>query len=120
MFSRWLIMGKRTGTDQYKRGIMEIKVTQEGTHAEFAIEGSLNTTTSPQIEKFVNELYDKGVKNIDVNMGACDFVSSAGLRVIVGMQKRAMAGGSLVFHDVTPDVMEVLQMTGFDRILTID
>ena len=53
-------------------------------------------------------------------MAACDLVSSAGLRVIVAMQKRAATGGSLVFRNVVPEVMEVFQMTGFDKILTFE
>ena len=100
---------------------MEIKVTQEGAgQASFAIEGRLDTNTAPQLEEFAGGLYDKGVKDIVVDMAKCDFVSSAGLRVIVAMQKRAAAGGSLVFRNVAPEVMDVFQMTGFDKILTIE
>ena len=99
---------------------MEIKVTQEGEQTSFAIEGRLDTNTAPQLEEFAGGLYEQGVNNIDVDMSACDFVSSAGLRVIVAMQKNAAAGGSLVFHNVCPEVMEVFQMTGFDRILTFE
>ena len=96
---------------------MEIKVTQEGTQTSFAIVGRLDTNTAPQLEEFAGKLYEQGVKDIDVDMSGCDFVSSAGLRVIVAMQKRAAAGGSLVFRNVQPEVMDVFQMTGFDKIL---
>jgi anti-anti-sigma factor len=99
---------------------MEIVVKQEGTPFIFALEGHLDTTTSPQLEECVNGLYEKGVKDIVVDMSACDFVSSAGLRVIVAMQKRAAAGGSLVFKGVVPEVMDVFEMTGFSKILTIE
>lgn len=98
---------------------MNINVTQEGAKTEFAIEGRLDTTTAPQLEEFANDLYAKGVTDIEVDMASCDFVSSAGLRVIVTMQKRAMAGGSLVFKNVMDEVMDVFKMTGFDKILTI-
>ena len=98
---------------------MNINVTQEGAKTEFAIEGRLDTTTAPQIEEFANGLYAKGVTDIEVDMASCDFVSSAGLRVIVTMQKCAMAGGSLVFKNVMDEVMDVFKMTGFDKILTI-
>ena len=98
---------------------MNINVTQEGAKTEFAIEGRLDTTTSPQLEEFVNDLYAKGVTDIEVDMASCDFVSSAGLRVIVNMQKRALTGGSLIFTNVNEDVMDVFKMTGFDKILTI-
>ena len=97
---------------------MEIKVTQEGTQTSFAIVGRLDTNTAPQLEDFAGKLYEQGVKDIEIDMSECDFVSSAGLRVIVAMQKRAATGGSLVFCDVRPEVMEVFQMTGFEKILT--
>ena len=99
---------------------MEIKVIEEGKPYVFAWEGRLDTNTSRQLEEFAGGLYDKAVSDIVVDMSACDFVSSAGLRVIVAMQKRAATGGSLVFRGVQPEVMEVFQMTGFDKILTIE
>lgn len=99
---------------------MEIVMKQEGTPCVFALEGRLDTTTSPQLEAFASELYGKGSKDIVVDMSQCTFVSSAGLRVIVAMQKRAATGGSLVFRDVVPEVMDVFEMTGFDKILTIE
>ena len=99
---------------------MDIKVVDEGKPYAIALVGRLDTNTAPQLEEFSGELYEKGVTDIAVDMGACDFVSSAGLRVIVAMQKKAAAGGSLVFRAVKPEVMEVFQMTGFDKILTFE
>ena len=98
---------------------MEIKTLSEETPYTFAIEGRLDTTTSPELEEFLGTVYDKGAKYITVDMSACDFVSSAGLRVIVAMQKRASSqSGALVFEGVQTEVMEVFAMTGFDKILT--
>lgn len=99
---------------------MEIKVIEEGKPYVVAIEGRLDTNTSPQLEEFASGLYAKSVSDIAVDMALCPFVSSAGLRVIVAMQKRAAAGGSLVFRNVQPEVMDVFQMTGFDNILTFE
>ena len=99
---------------------MEIKVVEEGKPYVIAIEGRLDTNTAPQLEEFAGNLYSKNVNDIVVDMAKCDFVSSAGLRVIVAMQKRAASGGSLVFKGVVSDVMDVFQMTGFDKILTFD
>ena len=99
---------------------MEIKVIDEGKPYVIALHGRLDTNTSPQLEEFTAGLYDKGVSDIAVDMAACDFVSSAGLRIIVAMQKRAAVGGNLVFRNVQAEVMEVFQMTGFDRILTFE
>ena len=99
---------------------MEIVVKEEGTPYVFALEGHLDTNTAPQLEEFAGELYDKGVADIAIDMAQCDFVSSAGLRVIVAMQKRAATNGSLVFRNVVPEVMDVFEMTGFDNLLTFE
>ena len=99
---------------------MEIIIREEGTPTVVALEGRLDTNTSPQLESFAGDLYAKGVNDIVMDMAACDFVSSAGLRVIVAMQKRAATGGSLVFRNVVPDVMDVFDMTGFSKILTFE
>ena len=99
---------------------MEILVQQEGTPYVFALEGRLDTNTSPQLDEFAADLASKGVTEVVVDMSKCEFVSSAGLRVIVAMQKRAAVGGSLVFRSVVPDVMDVFEMTGFDKILTFE
>lgn len=99
---------------------MQINVLQEGTPFVFGIEGRLDTNTSPRLEEYAGELYAKGTTDIVVDMSKCEFVSSAGLRVIVAMQKRAATGGSLVFRSVVPDVMDVFTMTGFDNILTFE
>lgn len=99
---------------------MQIVTIQEGTPFIFGIEGRLDTNTSPQLEEYAGELYAKGTTDIVVDMSKCEFVSSAGLRVIVAMQKRAAMGGSLVFRSVVTDVMDVFTMTGFDNILTFE
>ncbi|RAP50907.1 MAG: hypothetical protein BZ138_06220 [Methanosphaera sp. rholeuAM270] len=98
---------------------MEIRTLFDEVPYEFALEGRLDTNTAPQLEDFVGDLYAQAVSDIVVDMKKCDFVSSAGLRVIVAMQKRASSSnGSLVFRHVQDEVMDVFQMTGFDKILT--
>ena len=99
---------------------MDINVIETGKPYVFAVVGRLDTNTSPQLEEFAEGLSSKGITDIVVDMAECSFVSSAGLRVIVAMQKRAAVGGTLVFRGVLPEVMEVFQMTGFDNILTFE
>jgi anti-anti-sigma factor len=99
---------------------MQITLKEEGKPTVIALEGRLDTNTSPQLEEYAGDLYAKGVNDIVVDMSKCEFVSSAGLRVIVAMQKRAAVGGSLVFRGVVPEVMDVFTMTGFDNILTFE
>ena len=99
---------------------MEIVTKQEGKPYVFALIGRLDTNTSPQLDEFASTLTDKGIVDLVVDMAQCEFVSSAGLRVIVAMQKRATVNGSLVFRNVVPEVMDVFDMTGFSKILTIE
>ena len=99
---------------------MQISIAEEGACTVIVLEGRLDTNTAPELEEFAGELYAKGVSDIAIDMSGCEFVSSAGLRVIVAMQKRAAAGGALVFRGVVPEVMDVFQMTGFDSILTFE
>ena len=99
---------------------MKIVVKDEGRPFVFALQGSLDTNSSPQLEAYARELRDDGVNDIVVDMEGCPFVSSAGLRVIMVMQKQAASDGSLAFRNITSDVQEVFEMTGFDKILTIE
>jgi anti-anti-sigma factor len=99
---------------------MEIKISEEGTRTLIELEGRLDTNTSPQLEEALNGLFSKGKNELLVDLAKCDFVSSAGLRVIVAAQKRVMAGGSLAFRNVQPEVMDVFEMTGFSKILTFE
>lgn len=96
---------------------MRIVPISEGNPMEFAIVGRLDINTSPQLVKFADGLYVHGVRDVVVDMSECDYVASAGLRAIVALQKRATVGGSLVFRNVKPEVMETFRVTGFDRIL---
>ena len=99
---------------------MEIKIIEEGKPTVFSLIGRLDTNTSPQLEEFANDLFEGGKLDLAVDMASCDFVSSAGLRVIVAMQKRVVNDGSLVFRNVQPDVMDVFEMTGFNNILAFE
>ena len=99
---------------------MDIKIIEEGKPTVFSLIGRLDTNTSPQLEEFANNMFESGKLDLVVDMSACDFVSSAGLRVIVAMQKRVVNDGSLVFRGVQSDVMDVFEMTGFSKILTFE
>ncbi len=99
---------------------MEITSREEGNRTVVTLVGRLDTNTSPQLEQFAADLFENGKNNILVDMEKCDFVSSAGLRVIVAMQKRVMNSGSLAFCGVQPDVMDVFEMTGFAKLLTFE
>ena len=99
---------------------MKINVLDDGKPMVIGIEGNLDTNTAPELEAFASKLFDDGVTDIIVDMEKCEYVSSAGLRVIVVMQKKVLGKGSLVFRNVNSEVMSVFDMTGFSKILTFE
>ena len=96
---------------------IEIKKNTEATIIE--IIGRLDTTTAPALDKAINE--DIGdVKNLILDLKAMEYISSAGLRVLLGAQKKMQKIGSMKVVNVCEEVMEVFEMTGFADILTIE
>ena len=96
---------------------IEIKKNVEETIIE--IVGRLDTTTAPALDKTINE--DIGdAKNLVLDLKGLEYISSAGLRVLLAAQKRMQKIGSMKLKNVCEEVMEVFEMTGFADILTID
>ena len=96
---------------------MEIKKNAETAIIEIA--GRLDTTSAPALEKAICE--DIGdAKNLVLDMKAVQYISSAGLRVLLGAQKKMLKIGSMKVTNVCEAVMEVLEMTGFADILVIE
>ena len=96
---------------------IEIKKNQEETIIK--IEGRLDTTTAPALEKAIQE--DIGdTRNLVLDVKGMGYISSAGLRVLLTAQKKMQRIGSMKVTGVCPEVMEVLEMTGFADILVIE
>ena len=96
---------------------MEIKKNAEATVIE--VVGRLDTTSAPALEKAINE--DIGdAKNLVLDLKGVQYISSAGLRVLLGAQKKMQKIGSMKVSNVCEAVMEVLEMTGFADILVIE
>ena len=96
---------------------IEIKKNTESTIIE--IVGRLDTITAPALDKTINE--DIGdSKNLVLNLKGLEYISSAGLRVLLGAQKKMQKIGSMKVVNVCQEVMEVLEMTGFADILVIE
>ena len=96
---------------------MEIKKNAEATVIE--VVGRLDTTSAPALEKAINE--DIGdAKNLVLDLKSVQYISSAGLRVLLGAQKKMQKIGSMKVSNVCEAVMEVLEMTGFADILVIE
>ena len=96
---------------------IEIKKNAEVTTIE--IIGRLYTTTAPALDETINE--DIGdTKNLVLDVKGMEYISSAGLRVLLGAQKKMQKIGSMKVVNVCEAVMEVFEMTGFADILVIE
>ena len=95
---------------------IEIKKNQEKTVIEIA--GRLDTITAPALDKTINENIGD-TENLVLDVKGMEYISSAGLRVLLAAQKKMQKKGSLKVINVCGDVMEVFEMTGFADILTI-
>ena len=83
------------------------------------IEGRLDTMTAPELETAINGLIDE-TKDLTLDMNALEYISSAGLRVLLAAQKKMNQIGTMKLVGVCDAVMEVFEMTGFADILTIE
>ena len=96
---------------------IEIKRNADETIIELA--GRLDTTTAPALDKTINEdIAD--TKNLVFSLKGLEYISSAGLRVLLSAQKKMQKIGSMKVKDVCEEVMDVFEMTGFADILTIE
>ena len=99
---------------------MEIKVEKESDVTKISLIGRLDTNTSGDFENTLNDLFEKGNYNILVDLKDLEYVSSSGLRVFLGAQKKVSAeSGSMVIKHVNSTIMEVFEMTGFLDVLTV-
>ena len=97
---------------------MTIEIKRNGTETVIELVGRLDTTTAPALDKTINE--DMGeTKNLVLDIKGLEYISSAGLRVMLGAQKKMQKIGSMKVINVSDVVMEVFDMTGFTDILTI-
>ncbi len=96
---------------------IEIKRNAEETIIELT--GRLDTTTSPELDKTLNEDISD-TKNLILNIKGIEYISSAGLRVLLGAQKKMQKVGTMKLTNVREEVMDVFEMTGFSEILTIE
>ncbi len=83
-----------------------------------SLEGRLDTTTSPQLEIEVQSSLD-GVDNLTFDLAKLDYISSAGLRVLLSAQKIMNKQGSMVVTNAAEEIKEIFEVTGFSDILTI-
>jgi len=98
---------------------MQITETRDGDTIQLTVEGRVDTTTAPDLQKSILDAFQKG-KHVIIDFSAVEYVSSAGLRALLLGQKTATSkGGSLKILNVCDAVKQVFDMSGFSKILTI-
>lgn len=98
---------------------MKIEKKHEDNRLIVKITGRLDTMTTPQLEKELGESLE-GVEELIFDFSDLEYVSSAGLRVLLSAQKKMKKQGDMVIQNVNDNVMEVFEITGFVDILTIE
>ncbi|MEM1483418.1 STAS domain-containing protein [Oscillospiraceae bacterium PP1C4] len=98
---------------------MTINKNVNGTECVFTLEGRLDTTTAPQLEAELKLSVD-GITLLTLDFEALEYLSSAGLRVILAAQKVMNKQGKMIIRNVNETIMEVFEVTGFVDILTIE
>lgn len=98
---------------------MNIIKKANGNQLCISLEGRLDTTTAPELEKVLSGSLDD-VTELIFDMGALDYLSSAGLRILLGAQKQMNKQGSMKVTNVNETIMEIFEVTGFADILTIE
>ena len=98
---------------------MQINYNKEAEKLTVSPSGRLDTTTAPEFEKALGEIL-AGVSDLVLDMTDVEYVSSAGLRVILKVQKVMFNQGKMKLIGVNESVMEVFEITGFSNILKIE
>ncbi len=97
---------------------MTITKEKNGTDLTIYLSGRLDTTTAPELESELTEDL-QGVKDLTFHFGNLEYISSAGLRVIMAAQKIMTKQGSMVVTNASEEVKEIFEVTGFSSIIEI-
>ena len=98
---------------------MTIEKNQQGTELEIALTGRLDTTTAPQLEAELKHSIS-GITALTMDFAGLEYISSAGLRVLLSAQKVMSKQGAMMVRHANETIMEVFEVTGFIDILTIE
>ena len=99
--------------------MLNIEKKTNGTELTVVLKGRLDTTTAPELEKELKASLD-GMTALIIDMAALDYISSAGLRVLLSAQKTMNKQGEMKVVHVNETIMEIFEVTGFSDILTIE
>lgn len=98
---------------------MNISKNKEGSLLTLSLSGRLDTMTAPELEKTINDNIS-GVDELVLDLAELEYMSSAGLRVLLSAQKKMNAVGKMTVKNVNEMIMEIFEVTGFADILTIE
>lgn len=98
---------------------MQINKTLSGDSLTVALEGRLDTTTAPQLEAELKRSLN-GITSLTLDLAALEYLSSAGLRVILSAQKVMNRQGNMVVKNANDTIMEIFEVTGFSDILNLE
>jgi anti-sigma B factor antagonist len=98
---------------------MDIKKELNGTELKISVIGKLNTVTAPQLETEIKSSV-AGITDLILDFAELDYLSSAGLRVILTAQQIMTKQGKMVIKNVNDTINEIFDVTGFIDILTIE
>ena len=98
---------------------MNITKNKDGSKLTLTLEGRLDTTTAPQLEAELKASLD-GITELNLDFEKLEYLSSAGLRVLLAAQKAMNKQGNMVIRHVNETIQEVFEVTGFVDILTIE
>lgn len=99
--------------------MLNINKKTDGNELEIILEGRLDTITSPSLEAELKTALD-GVEELVFNMDKLQYISSAGLRVLLAAQKVMNKQGKMVVRNASEEIQEIFEVTGFSDILTIE
>ena len=98
---------------------MTINKITDGNKLTIALEGRLDTTTAPQLDEELKTAM-QGISSLEFDFSKLEYISSAGLRVLLSAQKTMNKQGSMVIRNVNEEINEIFEVTGFVDILTIE
>lgn len=99
--------------------MLNIDKKVDGKNIELVLSGRIDTTTAPELDKAIQEIIGNA-ENLVFNFADIDYISSAGLRVLLTSQKAMNKQGSMKVIHVNESVMEIFEVTGFSEILSIE
>ena len=98
---------------------MTIDIKKNTNETTIRVVGRLDTITAPVLEKTIGDNLGE-IQSLILDFKGLEYISSAGLRVLLGAQKKMQKAGSMKVRNVCEDILEVFEMTGFSDILTIE